>query len=114
MDIAILINEYLKDKHELRTEDDCVNIVEGSIARWDFANIPCPTQEELEALAPVVDSKLEQEKTNVEALKFLAETDYKVLKYRDQVDMGITPDMSLAEYQELLVKRQAARAAIIR
>lgn len=56
-----------------------------------------------------ITSQLEQEAQKAEALKFLQDTDYKVLKYRDQIDMGRTPDLSFEEYQYLLVQRQAAR-----
>ena len=49
MDIALIINEYLKEKDILRTEDDSLNIVDNQIYSWNFVNIPCPTAEELEA-----------------------------------------------------------------
>lgn len=54
MDINLLIEKYLSDKLHLVTESDSVNVSEGSIFRWDFANIPAPTPEELQALEPVV------------------------------------------------------------
>jgi hypothetical protein len=43
---------------------------------------------------------------------FLNATDYKVIKYRDQLDLGITPDLTESEYIALLQKRQDARNAI--
>ena len=43
---------------------------------------------------------------------YLNSTDYKVTKYRDQLDLGITPDLSEVEYKLLLQKRQDARDAI--
>lgn len=49
MDIALCINEYLKDKSEMRDiQNDYLNIVDGQIHTWAFANIQQPTQEELE------------------------------------------------------------------
>ena len=45
-------------------------------------------------------------------LLFLSSTDYKVIKYRDQLDMGITPDLTIYEYHDLLKQRQAARHKI--
>lgn len=61
MDIVLLIEEYLKDKQELRDiENDSLNICDGQIVRWDFTNIPQPTAEELaacEALVVVADLK---------------------------------------------------------
>lgn len=61
MDLVLLIDKYLSDKKHLVTENDSFNIVEGSIFRWDFANIPCPSQEELDALAPIVQQEQEAE-----------------------------------------------------
>lgn len=43
-DIAILIEEYLKDKEDLRdSENDSLNIVNNRIYSWSFSNISCPT-----------------------------------------------------------------------
>lgn len=56
-DIAVLINEYLKGKELLRNyENDSINIVDGNIHSWSFANIPQPTVDELVALVPIVNS----------------------------------------------------------
>lgn len=54
----------------------------------------------------------EQEAQKAEAIKFLQDTDYKVTKYRDQVEMGRTPDLTVEEYQYLLTQRQQARDKI--
>jgi hypothetical protein len=75
-------------------------------------NIPCPTSEELEALAPIVEAETVSAAEKAEALKFLLDTDYKVTKYRDQVDMGRTPDLTVEEFQYLLTERQQARDKI--
>lgn len=58
--------------------------------------------------------KLEQEKANAEAQKFLDESDWKVLRHRDQQDMGLATSLSGEEFQELLRQRQMAREAIIK
>jgi hypothetical protein len=57
-------------------------------------------------------AQLELEAQKAEALKFLQDTDYKVLKHRDQTEMGRTPDMSVEEFQYLLTQRQQARDKI--
>jgi len=63
-DLALLIEEYLADKSELRDpENDELNISEGIIVRWGFANIPQPTRSELVALIPV--SGLKQYKKSI-------------------------------------------------
>lgn len=51
MDIALCINEYLKDKGPLRDPiNDTINIVDNTIVSWTFTNIPQPTDAELAAI----------------------------------------------------------------
>ena len=53
MDYSLLIGKYLSDKQELLDPQDNFNlalILAGDTSGWRFANIPCPTIEELEAL----------------------------------------------------------------
>lgn len=59
-------------------------------------------------------AKLEQEARNAEAQKFLADTDWKVLRHRDQQEMGLPTSLIAEEFQALLQQRQMARNAIIR
>ena len=115
MDYALLIDKYLSDKQALRSEDDSLNIelfISGDASGWRFANIPAPSLAELEALSSDVQAQLEKEAKNKESIQFLADTDYKVLKYRDQMDMGHPTDLSIEQFQVLLAQRQAARDAI--
>lgn len=112
MDIVLLIDKFLSDKQHLVTDSCSFNVVGDSIHRWDFANIPCPSMEELLALQPEVESKLEQEKQNAEALKFLADTDWQILRHRDQQELGLTTSLTAEGFQDLLRQRQMAREAI--
>jgi hypothetical protein len=112
MDISLLIDKYLSDKNELMTENDSFNIVNGSIFRWDFANIPCPSQEELDILSSQIQEDSVQEKINADALAFLAATDWKCRRHEDQKLMGKTPSLSDKEFIELLIARQEARERI--
>lgn len=114
MDIVLLIDKFLSDKQHLVTDNCSFNVVGDSIHRWDFANIPCPSMEELLALQPEVESKLEQEKQNAEALKFLADTDYKVLRHIRQQALGISTTLTAQEYLELEQERQMAAEAVIK
>lgn len=115
MDIAILISKYLEGKEELRDyENDSFNIVNGSIFRWDFANIPCPTMEELEALNGIVEAEQSQQSANVEAQSFLDNTDWKVLRHRDQQELGLPTSLTAQEFFELLQQRQQAREVIVK
>ena len=61
MEIQLLITEFLADKQNLKTSDDELNIVDNQIHTWSFKNIPQPTTEELQALIPVVQAKLDKE-----------------------------------------------------
>lgn len=114
MDITLLIDEYLSDKRHLVTDDDSLNVYNGSIIRWDFANIPCPSMEELKALQPQVESGLQQEQTNAESLAFLASTDFKVLRHIRQKALGQELSLSEEEYLALEQQRSDAAARIIR
>lgn len=67
MDIQLLINEYLKDKADLRdAENDSLNIVDNQIFSWNFTNILQPTKEELEALIPILKRDFEEKKLKLE------------------------------------------------
>ena len=61
-----------------------------------------------------ITSQLEQEKANAEAQAFLDASDWKVLRHRDQQDIGLATSLSGEEFQELLQQRQMAREAIIK
>jgi hypothetical protein len=57
-------------------------------------------------------TKIEQPKALDENIIFLNSTDYKVIKYKDQIDLGIATSITADEYKQLLIQRQAAREAI--
>lgn len=46
------------------------------------------------------------------ARQFLADSDWKVLRHRDQVDAGIPTSLTNEEFAQLLADRQAARDSI--
>ena len=60
-----------------------------------------------------ITAQVEQQKVNSEALKFLADTDWMVLRHRDQLAANITTSLSYSEYEKLLHDRQQARDAIV-
>jgi len=106
MDIALLINEYLKDKKELRDfENDSLNVVDNQIMEWSFSNIPQPTMEELEALQESVQAKLDQDAINKEALEYLASTDWMIIR---ELDSGI------ACPADVKAARAEARAKVVK
>lgn len=87
MEIQLLINEYLKDKAKLRDiENDSLNVADNQIVSWNFKNIKQPTTEELEALVEAVKEKTEQTKINEDAIKYLADTDWMLLRELDGGD----------------------------
>jgi hypothetical protein len=115
VDAALLVGEFLKDKEV--SDEDSLNLelfLKGDLSGWRFKNVPAPTMEELKALESAVSSKLDQEKVNAEAQAFLDASDFKVLRHRDQQDMGLATSLSGEEFQELLQQRQMAREAIIK
>lgn len=57
--------------------------------------------------------ELAREAANVEAMTFLQSTDWKILRHRDQQDLGLPTSLGADEFQELLRQRQMAREAII-
>jgi len=84
---------------------------EISPAQFEEQEVELPGYEvEIEDLS----AKLEQEKANAEAQKFLDESDWKVLRHRDQLELGLATSLSEEEFRELLRKIQAARERIVR
>ena len=64
----------------------------------------------------VETEKTAQEKQAEENLRqrlLLSNTDWKVIRHRDQLDLGIPTSLTDAEYQVLLEERQKARAAVV-
>jgi hypothetical protein len=59
-------------------------------------------------------AQLEQEKANAEAEAFLAGSDWKVIRHRDQQELGIATSLTGEEFQSLLQERQMARASIVK
>jgi len=56
----------------------------------------------------------EQEIINQNARDFLNETDWMVIRHRDQLALGIPTSLTEEEFQQLLLDRQAARDQVIR
>lgn len=105
IDVSLAIGEFLKGKELLRdTENDSINIINNSIREWNFKNIPCPSAAELIACGEIAETKSNQEKINAEALKYLADTDYLIIR---EMDAG-TPCPA-----EIKALRAAARAKIV-
>ncbi len=69
--------------------------------------------EALEVQASSTDKAIADEETSRIANKLLIDTDYKVIRHRDQVDSGISTTLTDAEYQTLLTDRQAARDSVV-
>lgn len=55
---------------------------------------------------------IETTKNNAEYYKFLNDTDWKVIRHRDQVDLGYQTSLTHDEYIQLLIERQTAREQI--
>lgn len=71
-----------------------------------------PSEFEVEIID--ISAQIEQDEINQVALKFLAETDWKVVRHRDQQELGIATSLTAEEFQDLLQERQMARNSIVR
>lgn len=58
-------------------------------------------------------NRIQQEKINKESRQFLAETDWKVIRHKDQLDLNIQTSLTNEEYIELLQLRQQAREKVV-
>ena len=70
--------------------------------------------ESFDVMIEDITAKIAQEKINQECLKFLAETDWKIIRHKDQLDLGISTSLTAQEFQVLLEERQLARSRIVR
>ena len=112
MDIVLLIEKYLSGREQDRVYDyDSYSHNESEITKWDFANIPQPTMEELEALAPSVQVEQDQAVVNKQALDYLVSTDWMVLRHIRQKALGQTP--SLTDEQYLALEQERADKAVL-
>lgn len=68
--------------------------------------------EELPEAMDEIEAASQEEALKAEAAKFLKDTDWKVIRHRDQVEMGVPTSMTAEEFAQLLADRQAARDLI--
>ena len=68
---------------------------------------------EYEIVIEDITAQIEQEKINQEARQFLSSTDWKILRHRDQIDLGVTTSLTQEEFQLLLNERQLARQRVV-
>jgi hypothetical protein len=113
MDLKIAISQYLSDKKHLITNEDSMNVFNNELHSWDFANIPQPSIEELEALSQVYDAEQAVIQANKQARDYLASTDWQIIRHQDQLMSNQTPSLSEPELQTLLAQRKAARESIV-
>ena len=107
MNIAIAVSEFLADKQNLVDhENDSINIVDNSIYSWNFANIPQPSAEELQACFDLANAKNNQAAVNAKALQYLADTDYLVIRSIDDPTKPVN--------EEIKQLRAEARLKIVR
>jgi hypothetical protein len=106
-DASLIIAKFLEGKHHLITENDSLNISLFLVGQggWNFSNIDAPTIDELHDLIPTINHETSQCKTNIEALKLLADTDWLIVR---ELDCGI-PCPS-----EIKQARAEARSRIIK
>lgn len=54
-----------------------------------------------------------QSELNTEALLFLSESDWQVVRHRDQLDSGTETSLTQVEYENILILRQQARESVV-
>jgi len=59
-------------------------------------------------------NKVNQEKINKEALQFLNDSDWKILRHKDQLDLGVETSLTAEEFTALIQERQNARLRIVK
>lgn len=88
----------------------------------EFANPPqefinCPFQYQYIDGKFIIDEAklriLSAKKSNQELIQILAETDWKVLRHRDQLELGIETSLTNDEFIALLQERQESRNMVI-
>lgn len=105
IDVAIAVSEYLSDKQELRDlENDSINIVDNTLFAFNFKNIPHPSNAELITCFAAAEAKKVTTEQKAAALKFLADTDYLIIR---EMDAGTPCPV------EIKAERAAARARIL-
>jgi NAD-specific glutamate dehydrogenase len=98
--ITIFSNEIPTDSARFQTEQQCLD--------WKDAN----TYRFAENFTfEIVDAQAEVD--SEEALKFLNETDYKVLRHLGQKALNISTTLTEQEYLDLEAERQSARSKVL-
>lgn len=64
-----------------------------------------------EAIAEIAADRQAELDTQI-ARQFLSESDWKVMRHRDQIDAGVPTSLTVEEFTQLLADRQAARDLI--
>lgn len=86
-------------------EEDCLCLYLPDSSNLKPMDKYTVTSEKLEEINQII--------INLEARKFLNDTDWKVIRHRDQVNLGITTSLSNDEFLELLNQRQEARDKVV-
>jgi len=107
---AVIESQEMLDENGLSFDPPQFQDVEISPAQYEMQEVELPGSYTVE----IVDktAQVQQEQTNQNAKQFLAESDWKVLRHRDQQDLGIATSMTAQEFADLLQQRQMAREAI--
>lgn len=109
------LSREIRADQEAFDENDVISerFEEGPVIEEQPTEIRFVTlQDEAEYATEDITDYHNQQITNKTSLRFLQETDWKVLRHRDQIDLGSATSMTEQEFQELLQQRQTARESI--
>jgi hypothetical protein len=106
------IESFGKPEHTIQVEISPEVVDENGtvIAEAQYEDQVVPSEFSVEIID--ISSQLQQDQTNKHALELLASTDWKVLRHRDQLELGIPTSLTEQEFIDLLEQRQTARESI--
>lgn len=68
--------------------------------------------DELPEAISEIQAAAQAQQTVAEARQLLADSDWKVMRHRDQIDAGVATSLTVEQFTQLLTDRQAARDLI--
>lgn len=104
IDISLAVSHILKVKAYVSADNESINIYNDNIVHWNL-KIPQPTVEELIAAYEEATADALQDQINSQALKYLADTDWYIIR---------TMDSGVAIPEEVVQLRQQARDRIVK
>ena len=98
----------VQDENNKKMIMDIVSSIPQLPEGWSVLGL---VEEAPEAIAEI-EAASQADSAKATARQFLADSDWKVLRHRDQVDAGTPTSLTVEEFTQLLTDRQVARDSI--